>query len=579
MSTTDERLERYLHDRSATIDLPHAGVDAITQRARRHRRRRTAAVGAGVAAVLLGGTAIVVAGGPAEDVTKTEDRAASVAASPLEWTVVPVQTGIGPGSTAVSDGSAVYSLSTAPGPESINATGEPRRLYRSEDGTDWEGVALPEGLYPSSVAAEDGTVYAVGTAAAGGETVGVELATSADGGSGWDSSPVPLDLAVLADGFPGRVAVTDAEVATAGDTTVVAISTAGVVDVAELVPADEAESWYQGDGGLTRALDEPCAWADLGPTTTAPAGEEPPPATAAPTTAPPSTTVPPSADPAQPGDAVAGTEPDAPITRGAGVSGVAECEAADVPAPERRTWADLGLTEAQAAVADGQTHLFVSGPDGGLTSTQVIDQGSYADAGTTRLLAAADGWWLVDQVISDRDANGFDTSTDVVAWSSADGATWASETLADDEAVLAAGVVDGRPVVVGMGQTTESSSLRVHRIEGPGAASTVDVNDLLGIGDEGGMFAAAVGTAGIAVVMGGVADDEAPFEDLEVVHSADGVEFGREPLPEPDPGTKDSVNGVTITPDAIKVRLNVRDAASPGTEPASAQRLFVGTPG
>jgi hypothetical protein len=579
MSTTDERLERYLHDRSATIDLPHAGVEAITRRARRHRRRRSAALGGAVAAIVLGGTAVVIAGVPDEDVTKTTDTAASVSASPLEWSIVPVQTGIGWGSTAISDGAAIYSLSTAPGPESVDAAGQPRHLYRSEDGTDWESVTLPVGLFPSSVAAEDGTVYAVGTAAAGGETVGVELATSIDGGSAWGSSDVPIDLAALADGFPGRIVVTDAEVATAGGTTVVAVSTSGLVDVEDLVRPDEAEVWFQGRGGLTRAVDEPCTWSDApAPTTTAPAGAEPPASTEAPTTVAPATTAPPSDDPATPaGDVEAGAEADAPITRQPGASGAVACEGGEgrPPTPERRSWADLGLTPEQAAIADGQTHLFVAGPDGALAPTETIAQASYADPSSSRLLAADDGWWLIDTVVSERDASGMDIATDIVAWHSADGTTWASTPLVADESATATGVLDGRPVVVGIGSS--GSPLRVHRIEGPGAVSTVDLDDLLGEGASGAVFASAVGPAGVAVVVG-TTDASGSTEDIEVVHSADGVSYGRQPLPEPEGGTRDVVNGVTITPDAIKVRLNVRDAASDGTEPPSAQRLFVGTP-
>lgn len=81
-----------------------------------------------------------------------------------------------------------------------------------------------------------------------------------------------------------------------------------------------------------------------------------------------------------------------------------------------------------------------------------------------------------------------------------------------------------------------------------------------------------MGSAGVAVVMG-------PYDGPEeVVWSGDGIRWSRQELPEAEPGTKDAVNGITVTPDAIKVRLDVRDEADmTGATPAG-QRLFVGTP-
>jgi hypothetical protein len=547
MSTTDERLERYLHDRSATIELPHAGVEAITRRARRHRRRRTAACGGVAAALLVGGVAVALVQ-PAPD-EEVGSRGAAVVDSPLEWSVVPVRTGIGWASSAISDGEAVYSLSTAPGPEAEGTAGEPRRLYRSDDGTDWELVDLPEGLSASGVAGLDGSVYAVGTAAAGGEVTGVELAVSGDGGAGWDTSAVPLDLGALAEGFPGRVRAVDAEVAVSGGTTVVVVSIVGSVDPAVVLPDEPADTWYQQTGGLAR-VGEPCVSQAPDPEAPVPASTEPP------TTAPP-----------------APAETLAPDASG---RALAACED-DAPEPEVRTWAELGLTPEQAALAEGQTHLFTAAPDGALEPVEVVGGASFADPTSSRLLAADDGWWLMeDEYRGQMPSEPMEIVTDVVALHSADGRTWTPAPVAEEQMTLAMGVVAGRPVIVTMDSTMGPQTVSVHRIEAGGAVTTIGLNELVGLPAGTAVFGSEVGPLGVAVVVGtsmGGTDTE-----MEVLTSLDGLQFSRQEVPDPDPGTKETVNGVTITPDAVKVRLSVRDADDQSGGPPAAQRLFVGTP-
>lgn len=563
MTSTDERLERYLHDRSATIDLPHAGVESITRRARRHRRRRTAACGGVAAALLLGGVAAVGLSSDDPPEKVSGPAATSLVDSPLEWSVVDSGAGLGWASSAVSDGSAVYSLSTAAGPEAEGSIGEPRRLYRSTDGTDWEDVGLPEGLFASGVSAGDGSVYAVGTAAAGGDVPNVELAASSDGGAGWDTTAVPLDVGALGDGFPGRVRAVDAEVAAAGGATVVAVSVAGTVDPAQLLDAaDDPDTWYQQRGGLTRgAAEGTCTWSEPGASTTVPA-----------TTTAPATTTPPEPPATVPPAAPAGAAD--PSGREAALA----CESGEAPPAEVRTWAELGLTPEQAALAEGQTHLFVAGPDGALEPVLVQDGASYADARHSNLLAAEDGWWLVTEVA--RDAGSY--ATDLVALHSPDGRTWSPTPVTATEGVLATGVVGGRPVLVTIGIPPNEPSgpeqpVQVHRIEPGGTVTTVDVNELVGLPANAGIYAQAVGPLGVAVVLG----DGDGGDDVEptLATSLDGVQWSTQPLPDPEPGTRESISGITITPDAVKVRLNVRDADAPiGVEPPSAQRLFVGTP-
>lgn len=582
MNPTDERLERYLHDRSTTIDLPHAGVDLIARGARRHRRRRTAACGGVAVALLLGG---VAAAGLADTDDDGREQVSGVAAavvdSPLAWSVVPVTTGLGYGSGAVSDGSAVYSLSTAPGAETPDAYDDPRHLYRSTDGAEWEDVGLPDGLYPSSVSAADGSVYAVGTAAAGGD-VGVELAVSGDGGGGWDSRAVPLDLAALADGFPGRVRPVDAEVAVGGGTTVVAVSVAGVVDPAQvLTPEDHPPSWYHRQDGLARIQTGSCATgtdpADPSASTTAP-----------PTTAPETTTTggPTTVPHDSPGGtatttAPAGAEPPttapAPIGASGAPAGAAPCD----PEDEVRTWAELGLTPEQAAVAEGQTHVFAGETGGPLEPVEVFPGAGFADPSTVRLLAADDGWYLVSEAGAVAPLDDPAVGRDVVLEHSADGRTWNPITVAPAQGILSTGVVDGRPVVVavGSGRVTEAGveqSVHAHRIEAGGTVTSVDVNRLLDVPSRAGIYTAGVGPLGVAVVMGSGASGE---DDRPVVlTSLDGIEWSRTELPEPEAGTRQSVVGTTVTPDAITVRLNLHDEADPDARVPAGQRLFVGTP-
>ncbi|HMJ79095.1 MAG TPA: hypothetical protein VK507_24125 [Iamia sp.] len=564
MTSTDERLERYLHDRSSTIDLPHAGVGAITRRARRHRRRRTAAVGGVAAAVLLGGTAIALRQPAPEQ--EVGSIGAAVVDSPLEWSVVPVQAGLGWGSAATSDGSAVYSLSTAAGPEEEGFWNEPRRLYRSADGTDWEDVGLPEGLYASSVASGDGTVYAVGTAAAGGEAIGVQLAASSDGGAGWDTSTVPVDLAALADGFPGTVRVTDAEVAVSGSTTVVAVSTGGTVDPAAVLPeGEDPEQWYEDRDGLVRVDETLCEGdgAQIRPTSTVPATTAPAADPADPESADP--------DPADPG----AETPPASTAPPVGPDGGTAC-VGGAPDSERLSWADLGLTPEQVAVAQDQTRLFATDASGALAEVQVLPQGSYADSQSTQLFAADDGWWLIDERHVPVD-DGRVSTADVVGWHSTDGLAWDSATLLESHIVMAAGVVDGRPLLVTLEDADGGpQQLQVHRVEAGGALTTVGLGDLMGVPGGVGVFGSAVGPLGLTLVVD--TSPEHAGTDLEVIFSPDGLRFSRQALPAAETGTRETIAGITVTPDAVKVRLNIRDEGDRSGGPAVAQRLFVGTP-
>src|SRR3546814_7957293 len=71
--------------------------------------------------------------------------------------------GLGYSSDSAIVGSSVYRLSTAPGPaDDGRAYPAGSHLYRSDDGTEWSEVALPDGLQASALGASDGALYAIG---------------------------------------------------------------------------------------------------------------------------------------------------------------------------------------------------------------------------------------------------------------------------------------------------------------------------------------------------------------------------------------------------------------------------------
>lgn len=543
----DADIESYLRARATDIHLPPGDLGAVT-RAARHRRRRRAAARTGVAAALLAGGALIVVDRPrgTDPAEQAGEGEVAQAVSPLEWTLVGSQAGLGWSQQPVVADGAVYSLSTAPG--QTDSSG-PRRLYRSADGaegTDWEEVALPEGLYPSSLAATDGTLYAVGTSAAGGEVVGVTVATSTDGGGDWSAADVPLDLAALGEGFPGKVWTNGTSVATAGGTTVVAVTVEGQVDPTLLVPDDATSGvWMPDVGGLVRFPDcmtdetqmTPEQAAALEDIAAREAGEA---ADAAVPTMPPSSTV--------PGAAGSGGDDEA-------------CQ------PERRSWADAGLTADQARLAEGETHLFIA-TDGGELEPAGVVASLRAD-----LLVADDGWWLIGATRrAAADPAEFSSIDDLIAWHSTDGTAWDPTPLGSGQWAWATGVVQGRPVVVALASGVPAATWS-HRIEADGSVTSTDVTAALGL--SGGSFGAAVGPLGVALVMpadGGLSGDAI------VAHSFDGAAFSREALPPADAATRRTVAGVTVSPDAVKVRLNLRDASDLMGEGPAEQQVFVGVP-
>ena len=149
----DDRLTRYLAEQASALTLSPADPAAAVRRGTRRRNRRRGAI-VGLAALAVGASSFAVV--DRDDPRSKVDSgvaAASVVASPLDWTVVAPQSGLGYSrSTAIVDGS-LYSLSTSPGPYDEQRSFAPT-LYRSDDGAGWVEVSLPPGNRPSSLAAD-----------------------------------------------------------------------------------------------------------------------------------------------------------------------------------------------------------------------------------------------------------------------------------------------------------------------------------------------------------------------------------------------------------------------------------------
>lgn len=546
--TSDDRIESYLAGRASQVDLPLADLDRITARARTRRHRRRATRGGVAAALLLGGVALVA--GRSDDTQPVANLAeATVVPSELEWNVVPTREGLGRGEPVVTDDGTVYALSTAANPDPGETAPAPQILYRSSDGGEWEPVGLPDGLFASSLAAGDGSLYALGTTAAGGRTGPVDLARSTDGGGAWTSIEVPFDPAAEAPDFPGTVVVRGAEITVDGERTVVTIQVAGVVDVEGLLgPDDDPHEWYATGTGLERTIFcEPAA--DGG------SGDPAPPDDGA----DPSTTLPPEAEGVTTGPGASGLPPSA----GGRDEG---CDPTDQPA-DHRGWTELGLDPALVAPLVAGYTVVLAGPTGGeLVRTDDLPATAYGAAEQRSLVAADDGFWFVGYPVADGEVD----SRTLTGWHSTDGTDWTSVDLPGAEQLVSVGVVAGHAMALTWGP----GAPQLHGLGGGG--SVADIAELLGLpAGSITMSGRGFGPMGVALVV------QAEGESPRVVTSSDGVSYSVEEIPLDEmagPGERASVNGVTVTADAIKVRVNVRASEDVGGGAPLAQQLYVGTP-
>jgi hypothetical protein len=502
--------EQYLSERAAHLDVPSAGRSAIVERAvRRRHRRRTGAV-AGLAAVALVGGAVVVGQSRQRDgAEQIESFGTRVVESPLEWTTVDVTHGLGWLTDTVETGSGLYSLSTAPGAREQRG---PNHLYASADGTEWTEASLPDGLHAGALAASADHVYAVGTAAAGGSVPVVRVASTTDVDGGWDQVDLPLDVAALGAGFPGKVYVAGTDVAAGPRGTVVAVQVSAMVDVDRLLPGAEADGWWAEADGLHRSTCPP----DLAQSTTT-------------------------------------ANPDAVVPYDKGSD---QCAAAQ---NEHRTWAELGADPSVGELLAGRTYVFSQADGSTFSQTAVVPGAGFG----TEVQQVGDGFRLLFSV------NDGGKPSRTQSWSSADGTTWSPDAEIVDGWLMAAGTIGDRPAFV----TVTDAGMALLHLAGPGGASTIDVNQALGVDGNPGVGEASFGPLGAAFVRSDQGGDR-----QRVAFTADGTSWTVSELPEAPAGMRQTLSGITVTADAVKVRLSLRPVGDQSGEGPSAQRLFVGTP-
>lgn len=524
--STDDQFERYLRERAAQIELPSPVFGGVTRRARQRRRRRGAfTVGAAASALILGTVTFTGGSGGGDEVAS---QAAEPVDPTLEWTTVEVASGTGWGSPSVlTESGTIYRLSTAPGEQGLRGGPEAHRLYQSDDGTDWSEVSLPGGLWANGLAVRGDQVYAVGTSPTGGDLTTLEVARS--GADGWDVEQLPLDLEALSGSLPASsMMVQSAQVAVTADTEVVAVDVVARPDVAlaGILPdgADPHAVMITPEGVEVHdhsACEELQRHGGEGETETALEnldGDD-------------------GTDPA-----AEGCEPDVSV----------------------QGWTDLGVDDASVDALLGSTRIFAARGDEPFVEVARLDGGAKASG----MVAADDGVWLA--------RHRWDMDPDqksVELLRSPDGRTWDPAGVVSTGGELRGfGVLDGSAVAA-LESTFHAEDvfevdLRLERFGATGAEAMAGAlsEDLTGLY----VADVAFGPLGVAVVYGG--------SERMVAYSPNGNDWSTHDLPDPPAETRESANGVIVTADAVKVRLNAYDEdAIPGAEPRS-QRLLVGTP-
>jgi hypothetical protein len=522
--TIADQLQRALVRQADAISLPAADPDAVVRRGSRRRARRRAAI-AGIAVLAIGAMSVSVVQRGDKDATVESALAASVVASPFDWTVVSPESGLGYSASSAELDGAVYRLSTAPGPADPNAASVEQRLYRSDDGAEWAEVALPVGMKTSSLAASDGALYAVGTAPAGGGTRDLVVATSTDGAATWANVTLPADVADLEARFPGQVVIGSPQVAAQDATHLVAsVVVTATPDVAALLPgvADPEAGWSTSREGVTLFELVPCADGNDGCRVDS-TGRAVPAAEANGAT---STTAPDSGKPQ-------------PMMPQAGAS---------------YTWDQLGVAPELQELISGRTYVYAS--DDGSTFTRV-DLPAGSGGSGSNLLAAADGYRLfVGSQVGDV------TSTRVLQ--SNDGHTW-TDTGSLPGWPQTSGLLGGRPAVALFGD--KSLSLQV--LQPGGTWVPLDlaqaVTSAVGVGE------IVFGPLGLAATVW-TDDPNAAY----LVHSVDGSSLSVVALADYVDLDPIGVLGIDVSADAITVRIGGPSDDDPST--LTPQQVLVGTP-
>jgi hypothetical protein len=559
---TDDRINRYLADRAAHLELAPPSLETVVGRATRRRRTRRGAVAAFVALTVGASAALVTqrgTGEPAADVA-TEPVVVQVAPSALDWSVVEARSGMSQFhvGTASTDDGAVYTLSTAPGAVDQDALLAPRTLYRSADGRDWSPVALPGDFWPASLASAGGQLYAVGTSPEGGG-VTYQVARSDDGGGTWSTDEIPTPYRDLKDRYAGEVSVAPPVIAVHDGTVVVGTSVAGWPNYDDRVPGGLPQD------GLVRAVtDEGIVVGHVCDVITAMDGSWSAPTTTAPA---PATTAPPGADSADPAveaaRELATTELEA---SGIAPQGTEPCEP-DPDAERTYSWAELGVDdELRDLTLHGRASVYVSRDGGDFTRVDVGDASTMGG----QVIATEDGF-VGFASRAPRPETPPATMDDLPGYvtevlRSPDGLTWESAGELQG-GVSSAGIVDGRP---GVALSGNDGSLTIRLEQADGSWLPVDPAEATSIEDA---FVGPVsfGPLGWAATIGAVEGGQ-----TQVVHSVDGTTISAVPLDGLVPPDVFGPVDTSVTADAVVVRVSEPDDGDPATIPR--QRVVVGTP-
>lgn len=528
--TIDDQLHRALARQADAISLPAADPDAVVRRGSRRRARRRAAI-AGVAVLAIGAMSVSVVQRGDKDATVASALAASVVPSPYDWTVVSPQsglgysTGLGYSSTSAELDGAVYRLSTAPGPADPNATTYEQRLYRSDDGAEWAEVTLPAGVRTSSLAASDGTLYAVGTAPAGGDTRDLVVATSRDGAATWSNVTLPADVADLEARFPGQVLVSPPVVASIDGTQVVAsIMVSAKPDFDQIREAGEDISIEYTDEGVTTYAVGGCPNDGAGPV-----------CPASPSTSSPSTSL---------------ATPGRDDTR----SGQGEVIGT-------YTWDELGVPAELQELIGGRTYAYVS-DDG--TTFERVDLPAGTSGFSGHLLAADDGYRLFVGSM-------YGTVSSATVLQSADGHTWV-EAGALPGTVSSVGLLGGRPAV---SLFANDGTIGLQVLQPSGTWVPLDLTQAIdGANSSMGVGQIAFGPLGVAASVWTDNGDNAGVGYL--VHSVDGSAVSVVALGDYAGGDLVDVFGIDVSADAITIRIGGPSDGDPAT--VTPQQVLVGTP-
>jgi hypothetical protein len=528
--TDDDRLHRYLTDRAEGLTLAPGNADAVMRRANRRRLRRRGVVLVSALAIgTIGTTALLRHGDDSQQLHSLGSSTATP--STYHWSTVQPGHGLAfSGSQAQLPDGSVYGLSTAPGAAAPAAYNQPSSLYRTTDGTEWSQATLPAGFWANDLEANGDTLYAVGTTPAGGSTKDLVVATSSDHAASWSSVTLPSDLRDLQARHPHQVSISQPVLA-AKDAAhqVVSVVARANLDFTQYKPEykDQNVGWEWTDTGVTvRKLPAPTC--DV-------SGETDP-------------------------SAVKDCRTEAAAAKQANVDDPGQVVAT-------YTWQDLGIDPELQGLVNGRSYTYVT-DDG--THFAPTSDGTSTSGSTTGLLADSGGYTMFVGHDGTRGSTG---TTDVLH--STDGHAWSAAGQLPGY-VIRSGALAGRPAVA-LGDDHGDTSVRLQQADGSwlpldltGALPAIPGAHAY-IGD------VAFGPLGLAATASAFQDKGTGPSGQWVLHTTDGSHLSIVSIPDvvQDPGTP---VGLTVTADAIAVRLNAPspDAGKPGHIPT--QTVLVGTP-